>query len=76
MGRYGRPKTASADKSSFKLSLKALNDKTIIDYYKSCIKHLETTFIAGLNERDTDLMNLRDEILGKLNQTLYLFTLS
>lgn len=72
MGRYGRPNS----KNGYKLSLKAFNDKTILEYYKSCVKHLETTFVATLSDKDTDLINLRDEILGKLNQTLYLFTLA
>lgn len=72
MGKYGRP----IAKSAYKLSLKALTDKTIVEYYKSCVKHLETTFVTSLSDKDTDLINLRDEILGKLNQTLYLFTLT
>lgn len=76
MGRYGRPKTTQEARGSLKLNLKALNDKSIVEYYKSCIKHLETSFTSGLSEKDTDLINLRDEILGKLNQTLYLFSLS
>ena len=34
------------------------------------------TFLIGLNmrEKDTDLMNIRDEILGNVNQFLYLMT--
>ena len=74
MGKYGRPKFA--DRASLKLTLKAYTDKSIVDYYKSCVKYLETSFIQSLNDKDTDLINLRDEILGKINQTLYLFTLS
>ena len=74
MGRYGRPKTT--DRSSLKLNLKSYNDKTIVDYYKSCISYLEGSFTSHLTGKDTDLINLRDEILGKINQTLYLFTLS
>lgn len=74
MGRYGRPKTT--DRSSLKLSLKTYNDKTIVDYYKSCVSYLQSSFTSTLTEKDTDLVNLRDEILGKINQTLYLFTLS
>jgi len=76
MGKYGRPKTTQEARASLKLNLKPLNDKTVIEYYKSCIKYLETSFASGLSEKDTDLINLRDEILGKLNQTLYLFSLS
>lgn len=74
MGRYGRPKTT--ERNVLKLTLKPLNDKTIIEYYKACVKYLETSFAKTLTDKDTDLINLRDEILGKLNQTLYLFTLT
>lgn len=76
MGRYGRPKATQTDRNSLKLSLKHFNDKTIVEYYKGCVKHLETSFASSLSDKDTDLMNIRDEVLGKLNQTLYLFTLS
>jgi len=73
MGKYGRPKLPT----SSKLTLKSLNDKTIIEYYKACIVYLETTFTSTLDTKtDTDLLNLRDELLGKLKKTLYLFTLS
>lgn len=73
MGKYGRPKLPI----SSKLTLKTLNDKTVIEYYKACIVYLETTFTSTLDTtKDTDLLNLRDELLGKLKKTLYLFTLS
>ena len=37
------------------------------------------TFLTGLNdvlhkEKDSDLLNIRDEILGALNQFMYLFS--
>ena len=73
MGRYGRPKMT--EKNS-KLSLKSLTDKSIVDYYKSCVSYLEKSFAKSLTADDTDLINIRDEILGMLNQTLYLFTLN
>jgi DNA-binding ferritin-like protein len=73
MGKYGRPKLSV----SSKLTLKTLNDKTVIEYYKACIVYLETSFTNTLDTKtDTDLLNLRDELLGKLKKTLYLFTLS
>jgi hypothetical protein len=71
MGKYGRPKM-----SSTKTSLKTLNDKSVLDYYKTCIAFLEGEFVKTLSKDDTDLFNLRDELLGKLRQTLYLFTLN
>jgi hypothetical protein len=27
-----------------------------------------------LNENDTDLLNIRDDLVGSINKTLYLFT--
>lgn len=73
MGKYGRPKLPATSK----LTLKSLNDKTITEYYKACIAYLENAFTTTLDTKtDTDLLNLRDELLGKLKKTLYLFTLS
>lgn len=74
MGKYGRPKVH--EKPAHKLTLKPLTDKTVVDYFKSCILYLEAPFIKPLSPEDTDLINLRDEILGCLKQTLYLFTLN
>jgi hypothetical protein len=71
MGKYGRPKQASASK----LSLKCCTDKSMVEYLKACIAFLEGDFVKPLNSNDTDLINIRDEILGKIKQTLYLFTL-
>lgn len=71
MGKYGRPKQAQTTK----LTLCSFSDKTIIDYYKTCILLLEGEFTKSLNKEDTDLFNIRDEILGSLKKTLYLMTL-
>lgn len=73
MGKYGRPKMQGG---VHKLTLKALTDKSVIEYFKTCIAYLEGPFIKPLSTEDTDLINLRDEILGCLKQTLYLFTLN
>lgn len=71
MGKYGRPKQPSTTK----LTVRSLTDKTIIEYYKSCISLLEGDFVKALTKEDTDLFNIRDEILGALKKTLYLMTL-
>jgi hypothetical protein len=73
MGRYGRPSFAHTQHS--KLQLKLCNDKSIIEYYKFCKSHLEGPFATDLKPIDTDLFNIRDELLGAINQVLYLFTL-
>lgn len=75
MGKYGRPKMAS-NASTQKLTLKQLTDKTVVEYFKSCVAHLQGPFVKPLSPDDTDLVNLRDEIQGCLKQTLYLFTLN
>lgn len=72
MGKYGRPNKSSSKATT--LTIKAFTDKDINEYLKASIKQLET-LSQQLSAKDTDLLNIRDEVLGKLNQTLYLFTL-
>lgn len=72
MGKYGRPNKSSSKATT--LTVKAFTDKEITEYLKASIKHLET-LSQQLSPKDTDLLNVRDALLGKLNQTLYLFTL-
>ena len=45
----------------------------LIEYFK---QWLIETFPLYLQENDTDILNLRDELLQNLNKTLYLFTLN
>lgn len=73
MGKYGRPTMAPRSTS---LALKHLNDKTVVEYLRQRHKVLREELSKSLKEEDTDLINIRDEVLAKLSQTLYLFTLS
>lgn len=73
MGKYGRIKISSRE--HHKLSLKPLTDNTAVDYIKMAAKTLKEDLSKNLKEKDVDLLNIRDDILVKLNQTLYLFTL-
>jgi hypothetical protein len=50
-------------------NLNPINFKEILDDQKSSLKTYESYF------SDSDLLNIRDEILGSLNQTSYLLTL-
>lgn len=58
--------------------IRAIRSKNTGDFkarlyeYRECMIRLTDCFDA---RRDTDLLNIRDEILGDLNQLLYLFTL-
>ena len=45
----------------------------LINYFKVW---LIDTFPNYLNENDTDIINLRDELLQNINKTLYLFSLN
>lgn len=70
-GKYGRPKLTGTSNT---ILVTNLNDKTILPFLRKCIHHLSKDFVAALKPVDTDLMNIRDEMLGELNKLLYLFT--
>jgi hypothetical protein len=72
MGKYGRMKMTSATSGTH---LKNLSESSISKFIKNCILYLNTELVKKLRENDTDLVNIRDEMLAELNQLLYLFTL-
>lgn len=72
MGRYQRPEF----KSSFRIQVKQLDDTTIVSALNEYILFLKEEVPKYLSEDDTDLFNIRDELLGCFNKILYLFTLS
>ena len=67
IGGYTRPTFTS----TFSVKVKRLNDTDIIEVlnqYKEFLKHELPKYVK---ESDTDLLNIRDEMLGILNQTKY-----
>lgn len=70
IGKYGRSELDAVNK---KISLNTMSDQSVKTTIKSMIQYL--TSIKLDNKVDTDLITIRDEMLGSLNQTLYLFTL-
>jgi len=72
MGKYGRMKMTSATSS---IHLKNLSESSIIKCIKQCILYLNNDLVKKLKDSDTDLLNIRDEMLAELNQLLYLFSL-
>jgi hypothetical protein len=74
IGKYGRPHMT---RSNNMIVLKNLSKKTITKFIKACIAYMhDNTFLKGLDmKKDSDLINIRDELVGSLNQLLYLFTL-
>ena len=72
MGRYGRPRVTARNSGT---RIQNLNEKSIVKFIKACISFLETNLVKRLKTTDTDLVNIRDEMLAELNQLMYLFTL-
>jgi len=72
MGKYGRP---NITKTTNTVVIKNMADKTAGKFIKECIAYLQGPLTKSLKGTDTDLTNIRDEMLSNLNQLLYLFTL-
>lgn len=72
MGKYGRPRIT---KGTSLVEIKNLTEKTIIKFIKGCLEYLNGPLTRSLKGTDTDLFNIRDEMLGELNKFLYLSTL-
>lgn len=72
IGKYGRPKLTKKDIVS---SVAVMNDITILTYLESCITYLRKDIYKFINEKDTEIINIIDEIIGEINQTKYRFTL-
>ena len=74
MGKYGRPKLTARSNT---IKLVNMNEKSAPRFVKACIAYLEGPLVRRLKPAvDSDLINLRDEMLGELNKILYLFTLA
>lgn len=72
MGKYGRPKFTARTGT---IRVENFHDKNGPALLKHAVAWLTTKLPKHLKAEDTDLLNIRDEIVGNLNKTLYLFTL-
>jgi len=72
MGNYGRPLLT---RTTSEIHLKNMSEKATVAFVKECILYLQGKFVKGFKPTDTALLNLRDEMIGTLQQLLYLFTL-
>lgn len=70
MGRYGRPKVSGA------IKLHNFSESAAKSFVAKETKYLQTDLPRKIGKNDTDLLNLRDTILGDLTKVLYLFTLA
>jgi hypothetical protein len=62
--------------SSSYVKLVNQNDTDIVNVLKVFKTWLVSGLVIYLDSNDKDLLNIRDEILGTVNKTLYLFTLN
>ena len=72
MGRYDKPSFPNG----LKLHIKELNNDSDEDIIQEYIYHLKNELPNYLKPTDTDLLNIRDEMLSNLHKTLYLYTLT
>ena len=72
MGKYGRPHFTSKNGT---LKLHDITDKKAIKTLNDCVNYLITDLPKKLKKTDTDLLNIRDEILADINRARYMFTL-
>ena len=69
MGRYGRPVVSGS------IKLHNFSESAAKSFVTKETKYLETELPKKIGKNDTDLLNLRDTILGELTKVSYLFTL-
>lgn len=72
MGRYERPNFSGG----FKLNIQELTDDSAQDLVQGYIDYLKNDLPTYLKSSDTDLLNIRDEMMSNLNKIQYLFTLN
>lgn len=73
MGRYERPDFGGG----LKLTIREFSDSTAPEIIQEYIDYLKNELPEYLkSSSDTDLLNIRDEMLSNLNKVLYLFTLN
>jgi hypothetical protein len=71
MGKYGRFVLEDNDKTIHIENLSEVDIKAMMMNVKKAL----IQFTQEFEETDTDLMNIRDEILGTMNRISYLLTL-
>jgi hypothetical protein len=69
MGRYGRPKVSGS------IKLHNFSESAARAFVAAQTAYLTKVLPKKIGKDDSDLLNLRDEILAELTKVLYLFTL-
>ena len=70
-GKYGK----ITNTAEFSIPVTSFSATQIVAFLKEAKIFLESLVEQGiLDKSDTDLLNIRDDLVGTINQTLYLFT--
>ena len=69
MGRYGRPTVSGS------ITLHNFSESAATTFVAKETTYLQTVLPRKLGKADSDLLNIRDEILAELTKVSYLFTL-
>jgi len=72
MGRYKRPNFTKG----MEITVEQMSDGEAGEYMGYYVDFLKNEVPKNLKSSDTDLMNIRDEMLSLFNKTMYLFTLN
>ena len=72
IAKYGRPRLSGKNAT---ITLHNLTEAGAVRLVHSAMKYIQGPLSKRLQASDTDLFNIRDELLADLNQLLYLFTL-
>jgi len=70
MGKYGRPRAGAT------IPIRNFSEQDGKRFVEKQVRYLTVVLPRKISPTDTDLLNIRDEILADINQTLYLFTLA
>jgi hypothetical protein len=73
MGKYGRPRMTATTNT---IKVANMSESSAVKFIRAAVAHLQGPLVKRLKPTDTDLVNLRDEMLGELNKLQYLFTLN
>jgi hypothetical protein len=73
IGSHGRPQMQQT--RSMKVVVRNLSDAKAVEFINDAIEFLRTEVTKYVNPNETELWNIRDEIIAVLQQTLYRFTL-
>jgi Family of unknown function (DUF5856) len=71
MGKYGRFELSEEQKA---IEVENLNELDLTSFIK-IVKDTLLQFDSALDEKDSDLINIRDEMLFEVNKLMYLLTL-